>query len=223
MDIGSKVKFTYKNAVGLPKSGTLTLSRNIVSENIMSDEEIRERLAPQLQEISMLNLVSMGVILAARNLLKIEPKATEINVEELVEKKSDNSAAGVVIILAIIVAIICFPLLVMLGMHGKLFFKGFYAKCEGEAYKAFAKKYMFVGIALYAVVILLIAIDNIFKLYALTSPAIYVLLFGGIAYFVASLILVNKKFLPESDKINPLETLKKKFVKADKKAEDNEN
>ena len=104
----------------------------------------------------------------------------------------------------------------MLGMRGKLFLKGFYSKCQGEQYNDFVKKYTFVGIGLYALTILLFAIDNIFKLYILSGPAFGILFVGGIAYFVGSLLISKKKFLDESDSFNFIETLKGGFKKEKK-------
>ena len=120
-------------------------------------------------------------------------------------------------ILAFIVAVIVFPLLVILGMHDKLFLKGFYNKYEGEKFKAFTKKYTYVGIGLYALVAIMVLVDNIFKLYALTGPAFGILFLGGIAYFVVSLALIKKNFAPEGEKINVIETIKENFKKEEKK------
>jgi hypothetical protein len=109
------------------------------------------------------------------------------------------------------------PLLVILGMHNKLFLKGFYNKYEGEKFKSFTKKYTYVGIGLYALVAIMVLVDNIFKLYALTSPAFIILFLGGIAYFVISLVLIKKNFAPEGEKINVIETIKESFKKKEKK------
>ena len=102
-------------------------------------------------------------------------------------------------------------------MHNKLFLKGFYNKYEGEKFKTFTKNYTYIGIGLYAVVALLVIIDAIFKLYTLTSPAFGLLFFGGIAYFVFSLIYIKKHFAPEGEKIDIMQTIKESFKKKENK------
>ncbi len=218
MTVGNKVKFTYKNKYGRIQNTSIILSNNlIVQEKEMSDAEICAKLARHLQVLGLVDLIAHGYIFAARNLLKIVPDATEIEMalcEEKKQQSGDNSAAGVGIILLFILAVICFPLLVMLGMRGKLFLKKFYKDYSGEEYKKFTKNYTFIGIGLYALVITLIAVDKIFKLYVLTTPAITILLFGGIAYFVVSLVFAKKKFAKDGEPFNLLDTLKIKFKKS---------
>ena len=220
MTIGTKVMFTYKTKFGTQRKTTLIISNDILNDGEISDEEIYERLCPLLKKVSLATLRQKNYIFAARNLLKTAPDATEIDIQKVTNTQSNkNDAGGAILILAIlafIVAVICFPLLVILGMHNKLFLKEFYNKYEGEEYKAFAKKYTYVGIGLYALVAILIAVDSIFKLSMLIGPAFGILFFGGIAYFVVSLLLIKKKFAPEGEKMNILETLKTSFKKKDK-------
>ena len=221
MTIGTKVKFTYKNKSGTQQQITLTLSNAIVDETEMSNEEVYARLSSLYRKMSIETLIKNGYIFAARNLLRISPDAREIHpVEQTKEHKTQASgdAGGAILLLAIlafIVAIIVFPLLVILGMHNKLFLKGFYNKYEGEKFKDFIKKYTYIGIGLYALMALLVLIDKIFKLYALTGPAFAILFFGGIAYFVISLLLIKKNFASESEKINVIGTIKESFKKKD--------
>ncbi len=218
MNIGSKIRFSFTNN-GACQQTTLTLSATMVSEDVLSDAEVAQRLAPRLKQMPVATLVRQGYILAARNLLAVYPDATDINMQNASEQQTGGNAGGAVLILAvlaIIVAIICFPLLVMLGMHGKLFLKGFYEKCEGDDYKKFTKNYTFIGIGLYALTAILFAVDKIFKLYVLSGPAFGILFVGGIAYFVISLLLTKKKFLGEDHAINFMETLKSGFKKEKK-------
>ena len=164
-------------------------------------------------------LMSSGFLLAARFVLKKDPGATEIAVDEVREQTGGGNAGGAILILAIlalIVAVICFPLLVILGMHNKLFLKNFYNKYSGEDFDKFVKSYTYIGIALYALVAILVAVDSIFELYVLTGPAFVILFLGGIAYFVVSLIIMKKKFAIEGEELNFMETLKGAFKK-DKK------
>lgn len=224
MRIGSEIKFSFKNKQGVIQQTTLTLSNHMVEEDVMSDAAIIERMAPQLQRLPKSTLVQQGYVLAVRNLLKTYPDATQINLQEIrrtQQQSKDNGMAVLLLaVIAIIVAIICFPLLVMLGMHGKLFLKGFYEKCQSEEYKKFAKGYMFAGIGLYAVVAILIAVDYIFELFVLSGPAFGLLFAGGVAYFVISLIIVKKKFVSEGSKLNFIDTLKAGFKKGKKEKEE---
>ena len=165
-------------------------------------------------------LMSSGFLLAARFILKKDAGATDIDVDEARENQSGGDAGGALLILAVlafIVGVIVFPLLVILGMHNKLFLKGFYNKYEGEKFKDFTKKYTFVGIGLYALVAILVIVDKIFQLYTLTGPAFGVLFVGGIAYFVVSLLLIKKNFASEGEKIDVIGTIKESFKKKEKK------
>lgn len=219
MTIGTKVKFTYKNKLGVQQQITLTLSNDILGENEISDEEVYSRFSSQNRRMSMKALVDNGYVFAARNLLKAVPDATDISLYEIRETNNDNAAGAMIILalLAFIVAVICFPLLVILGMHNKLFLKGFYSKYEEANFKDFVKKYTYIGIALYALVAILVIVDNIFELYVLTGPAFILLFLGGIAYFVVSLLYINKNFAPEGEKINIMQTLKEGFKKKEDK------
>ena len=109
------------------------------------------------------------------------------------------------------VAIIAFPLLVMLGMRGKFFFKRFYNEFQGEKYKEFVKKYSIVGAGLYAVFIIMILVDKIFKLYMLVGPAFAVMFFGGVAYFVVSLVLTKKQFIDGQMSISFVDLIKNRI------------
>lgn len=220
MEIGSKIKFAYNDTQGVRKQGVEILTSDILEKNIMSDQQVIERLTKSLQKYPKSMLMSSGFILAARFVLKKDPDATDIDVDEFREKQPGGDAGAAILILAIlafIVAVIVFPLLVILGMHNKLFLKGFYNKYEGEKFKSFTKKYTYFGIGLYALVAILVLIDNIFKLYTLTGPAFGILFFGGIAYFVISLLLIKKNFAPEDEKINIIGTIKESFKKKEKK------
>lgn len=219
MEIGSKIKFAYNDTQGVRKQGVEILTSDILEKNIMSDQQVIERLTKSLQKYPKSMLMSSGFILAARYVLKKDPNATNIDVDEARENQSGNAGGAIIILvaLAFIVAVIVFPLLVILGMHNKLFLSGFYNKYEGEKFKAFTKKYTYFGIGLYALVAILVLIDNIFKLYTLTGPAFGILFFGGIAYFVISLLLIKKNFAPEDEKINIIGTIKESFKKKEKK------
>lgn len=220
MEIGSKIKFAYNDSQGIRRQGIDILTSDIMGKDTISDEQVIERLTKSLQKYPKSMLVSSGFLLAARFVLKKDPDATNIDVDEARENQSGGNAGGAILFLAVlafIVAIIVFPLLVILGMHNKLFLKGFYNKYEGEKFKAFTKNYTYIGIGLYALVAVLVIIDNIFKLYALTGPAFGILFIGGIAYFVISLLLIKKNFAPESEKINVIETIKESFKKKEKK------
>lgn len=220
MESGSKIKFAYNDSQGIRRQGTEILTSDILGKDVLSDEEVIARLTKKLQKYPKSMLMSSGFLLAARFVLKKDAGATDIDVDEARENQSGGNAGGGIVILAVlafIVAVIVFPLLVILGMHDKLFLKGFYNKYEGEKFKAFTKKYTYVGIGLYALVAIMVLVDNIFKLYALTGPAFGILFLGGIAYFVVSLVLIKKNFAPEGEKINVIETIKENFKKGEKK------
>ena len=222
MTIGTKVKFNYKDKLGMQKQITLTLSNNIIDDSVMSDESVYARFSSLNRRMNLSTLLNNGYIFAARNLLKVAPDATDINLYEEGERQTssgDDAAGGILIlaVLAFIVAVICFPLLVILGMHNKLFLKGFYNKYEDAKFKTFTKNYTYIGIGLYALVALLVIIDAIFKLYVLTGPAFGLLFVGGIAYFVLSLLYIKKNFAPEGEKIDIIKTLKEGFKKKEKK------
>ena len=221
MTIGTKVRFTYKNKIGVQQQLTLTLSNDIVSESEMTNEMVYAKFSTLSRQQSISTLLGKGYIFAARNLLKIDPYASDINLSEVKEHKttSNDSAIGMLIlaVLAFIIAVICLPLLVILGMHHKLFLKGFYNKYKDAKFKSFAKNYTYIGIGLYALVALLIIIDNVFKLFVLSGPAFILLFFGGIAYFVISLLYIKKNFAPEGEKINIIQTFKEGIKKKEDK------
>lgn len=216
MEIGTLVKFTYTDANGFQKKESFYLTKDIVGEDVISDDEIVQRLSKSMQNLPLNKLKAYGFILAARCLLKKVPDATNIYIDTVKENKSDSRAILIFAIIALIVVIIVLPLLVILGLNGKLFLKGFYEKCKGKEFNEFAKKYTFIGIGLYAVAILMVLIDKIFKLYMLSGPAFMILFIGGIAYFVVSLLIVKKKFLGEGHKMEFFNTLKSGFKKANK-------
>ena len=145
MEIGSKIKFAYNDTQGVRKQGVEILTSDILEKNIMSDQQVIERLTKSLQKYPKSMLMSSGFILAARYVLKKDPNATNIDVDEARENQSGNAGGAIIILvaLAFIVAVIVFPLLVILGMHNKLFLKGFYNKYEGEKFKSFTKKYTY--------------------------------------------------------------------------------
>ena len=220
MQIGSKIKFAYNDAQGVRKIGTEVITSNILGKDIISDQQVIERLSKKIQKFPKSMLMSGGFILAARFVLTKDPNATDIDVDEAPKNQSGGDAGGAIFILAIlafIIAVIIFPLLVILGMNNKLFLKGFYNKYKDEKFKVFTKKYTYIGIGLYALVALLVLIDKIFKLYALTGPAFGLLFFGGIAYFVISLLYIKKNFAPEGEKLNVIQTLKDGFKKKENK------
>ena len=224
MKVGEKIKVTYKNQNGIKSEEVMLLSDkewDIVSEDDLSNEEVYALLREDLQKFELDALVKNGYILAARNLLKKKEDATEIYPAVVTASQPNGGGGGdagaailILAIIAFIIAVIFFPLLVILGMHNKLFLKNFYNKYEGEKFADFVKKYTFVGIGLYALVAILVAVDLIFKLNALISPAFMILLFGGIAYFVVSLFFIKKNFAAEGEKINVIETIKSAFKKS---------
>ena len=220
MTIGTKVCFMYKDKFGTQKKITLTLSNNIADESVISDAAVYARFSALNKRMSMETLLKNGYLFAARNLLNVDPDATDINLYEAKESNSGSDAAGGIIILALLallVAVICFPLLVILGMRNKLFLKGFYNKYEGDTFKAFTKNYTYIGIALYAVVAILYILGTICGIYALMSLSFTLLFVGGIAYFVLSLMYIKKNFAPEGEKIDFVATLKEGFKKKEKK------
>lgn len=219
MEFGTKIKFSYNDSQGVRREGTDILTQDILGKDVLSDDQVIERLTKSLQKFPKAMLMSSGFLLAARFVLKKDPGATEIAVDEVREQTGGGNAGGAILILAIlalIVAVICFPLLVILGMHNKLFLKNFYNKYSGEDFDKFVKGYTYIGIALYALIAILVAVDSIFELYVLTGPAFVILFLGGIAYFVVSLIIMKKKFAIEGEELNFMETLKGAFKK-DKK------
>lgn len=221
MKIGSNVEFSFKNRQGVLQKIVLTLSTDTLDIYEMSDDEVVQRLAAHLQQKPITTLVQMGCILAARNLLRLYPDAYDIYMKEIPkqQQQKDNSAAGGIIILAVlavIVAILSFPLLIMLGMRKKLFLKGFYENCKGDEYEKFVKNYTFIGIGLYALTFILFAVDKIFELYVLSGPAFGILFVGGVAYFVVSLLLIKNKFNVENNPKDFIKTIKNAFKKAEK-------
>ena len=102
---------------------------------------------------------------------------------------------------------------VFLDFSRKMYLK----KYEDTKFKSFAKNYTYIGIGLYALVALLIIIDNVFELFVLSGPAFILLFFGGIAYFVISLLYIKKNFAPEGEKLNIIQTLKEGIKKKEDK------
>ena len=189
MKFGSQVEFIFLSEYGKQKQVVLVLGKKILDQDRLSDYEVYERLSPDLRKISIDMLGKNGIIFAARNLLYRYPNARNIEMRE-----KENKAVIVLAFLAFLLAIIALPLFVILGMRGKFILKQLYRNCQGDAYKNFVSKYTIVGIVLYAVVIIMIIIDKIFKLYTLTGPAFDFLAWGGIVYFVVSWILAKKVF-----------------------------
>ena len=117
MEIGSNVKFYFKNRHGALRQVNITLSSRGLRENIMSDAEVIQRLSPSLQQMSEAALIEQGYILAARNLLNIHPDATVINIceENQQQDSTVTNTSGKMFILAIlvfIVVIFCLSLLI---------------------------------------------------------------------------------------------------------------
>lgn len=214
--IGSKLLFMYEDGRGVKRDVTAILTSDILSENVISDEEVFDRFNRLVKNQLAINpSLSKQFIVAARFLLKKVPDATDIFIEEVEESTSsgnsggDGSGVAILLALAVIIGLICFPLLVMLGMRGKFLLKGVYKQCKGDEYTAFVKNYTYIGIGFYALVALLVILDSILNL-GVGGPAIIVLIFGGIVYFVVSLVMVKKKFLPEGESFAILDDLKKK-------------
>lgn len=205
MKAGEKVKFSYTDEYGLHREQSLVLSGFILSEEKMSDEEVEKRLVLKLQAIPMERLVEMGVIFAARNLLRLCEDAHEIDLrqkekknqpeeDKIVKPPKAGAVTVILTIIAVVAAILSFPLLVMLGMRGKLFLKNFYPRCQGKAYGTFVKIYTYVGVGLYAVFAILILIYVKYNIQTMIGPAFGILFVGGVAYFILSLVIVKKVF-----------------------------
>ena len=88
MTIGAKVRFTYKNNIGVQQQLTLTLSNDIVSESEMSNEMVYAKFSPLIRQQSMSTLLEKGYIFAARNLLRKDPYASDINLSEVKQQKT---------------------------------------------------------------------------------------------------------------------------------------
>lgn len=186
-----KAKVTYNTATATGKIAYL--DSNMPLDTALSDEKVTALMADE--EVSPMELKF------ARILLKKEPNATDISVAFVETAKKDNEknpgAMILALILAVVLLIIFLPLLVILGMHGKLFLKSFYENRTGEGFAKFKKVYMIIGIVLYAVAAALIVVG------ALTSLSIgigiAVLAVGAIVYGILSLIL-TKKYVPAVEK-----------------------
>ena len=174
MKIGSKVKFCYVNGNGDVVTRTLVLSNNYLNETKMSDQTVKGKLSEELQKKDLFTLKQYGYILAARCLLKIDIYATDIDIEEAKEQKDDAGQAidieevkeqkgdagqamfflALLAILAVIIAVIILPIFIILGMHGKLFLRDLYSKCQKGEHKKFVKLFTILGITIYALAIL---------------------------------------------------------------------
>ena len=198
MKLGSVVKYTYVDRFGKVRQTEMMLTREMVSEKVMSDEEVESRLNEESRKLGMRLLLECGEILAARCLLKKVPDAREIVAEEPLEEKNNASKGGgaifILLILAVIVAIVCFPLMVMLGMHGKFFLSRVYRGYAGARYKKFAKLYTFIGIGFYVAIIVMMILGKVIPVPFLSENWIYFMLYGGIAYFGISLLILRLKF-----------------------------
>ena len=106
MTIGTKVKFTYRNKIGVQQEITLTLSNDIVSENVMSNETVYAKLSSLNRQHPMETLLGNGYMFAARNLLKREPYATDIAIYEVKETNAGKSSSPAGALILAIMAIV---------------------------------------------------------------------------------------------------------------------
>ena len=128
----------------------------------------------------------------AKIVLRQYSNASNFYVRKIEERQTGNNNAGGAIIFAFILAIIFAPLLVILGMHNKFLLKSKYSDRSGEEYKNFTKLYTKIGIGLYGLVAVLIAVGKIFRVAALTGIGVCVLVLGGITYLILSFVLTKK-------------------------------
>ena len=219
MNIGTKVRFYYLNKLGIKENDTLVLSSYY--ETDMDDNDVKSRLDPSLQKIPLSTLISKGCILAARCLLKKTPDATKITMEEVKEENTQDDAAAkrlvmllVLAILALLLAIICLPIFVILGLKNKLFLRNLYKKCQDN--EKYVKWFTISGIGVYGITLLSFAIGKIFKIAFLETFVIPMLLIGGITYFIISLIVMKKKFMEPGEKLDLIKNIKSGFKKKDK-------
>ena len=154
----------------------------------IDDEEVKKRFNqseqpdPTTEEIRFAKVV-----------LKVYGNATNFVVKPSgsgAQGNGEGALAGVV--LGLILAVIFAPLLIILGMRNKFLLKKLYNNRSGNEYKRFTKIYTYIGIALYAVVAILIALGSVLSISGLTMAGVYTLFLGEIVYFILSLVLTKK-------------------------------
>ncbi|MBE6587653.1 MAG: SH3 domain-containing protein [Ruminococcaceae bacterium] len=87
---GDRVKFTYKNIFGVENQDVIVLSDDIMSEIVMSDEDVHQRLTADFRRFTVQEMNEGGIIFAARNLLKKYPEALEISMWRVNGSSEEN-------------------------------------------------------------------------------------------------------------------------------------
>lgn len=135
----------------------------------------------------------------AKQLLEKYPDATQIEifVEESQPQKDNTGAVLGALVIALFLALIFAPLIVMLGMKEKFLLKNAYTNRVGEEWEAFKAVFIKRGLigwlSCIGVIVLCSALSGkIAFLSTVGMIALIILLIGDIAYFALSLLLTKK-------------------------------
>lgn len=158
---------------------------SIADQNRYPKASVLKKLQSNMRDFAEYNrALGENIVNTARVLLQSDPSATNIIAYNPRVATEPNQAA---FIAKFILAIFLMPLLVIMGMRGKGFFRIPFKEFSGEKYKKFVNWYTYVGIVLYIVglsmVFLPVFISSLGEVLTPT-PGLYVLFVGGIIYYI---------------------------------------
>lgn len=109
-----------------------------------------------------------------------------------------SAQGGMLLVLALVLALLLAPIIIVLGMYGKFLLKGLYENVlKIDEFKKFRKTYMIICFSWFAVGIALTVVFALFD--ALAQYCLYPLVVGNIVLFVLSIVFGNKIYKKHKD------------------------
>ena len=113
-----------------------------------------------------------------------------------------NANGGALLLVALALAIIFAPIIIVLGLFGKFLLKGLYKNVlEIDEFKNFRKKYSIICLGWFVLSIAFVVICVAIPLTEIVELSFYALCGGNIALFVLSIVLGNKIYKKHKDDI----------------------
>jgi predicted nucleic acid-binding Zn ribbon protein len=114
---------------------------------------------------------------------------------------NQNANGGMLLALALVLAIVFAPVIIVLGLFGKFLLKGLYKNILGlEEFKKFRKTYTIICFSWFFLSIAFIVVCGVLQL-EIVEYAFYVLCGGNIALFALSIVFGNKIYKKHKDDI----------------------
>ena len=104
-----------------------------------------------------------------------------------------NANGGALLLVALVLAIIFAPIIVVLGLFGKFLLKGLYKNIlQIEEFKKFRKTYSAICLGWFVASIAFVVLCIVLHLETMSEYSFYILCGGNIALFVLSIVFGNK-------------------------------